>query len=71
MAKSLVSDQVREMSEKSATTTPENPEATTPHKKSREESSLWEGDHSDSPLSTSDVDREMEQFLGLPRLPHS
>jgi len=72
-AKSLVLDRVKEMTE-----TPEGSEssdgvAPPPHKKPRKESSLWEDfeRESDSPLSTSDAEREIEQYLPLPRLPHS
>ena len=74
MTKFLLLDQMREMSEKSATTIPEGCEGTQPCKKLRKESSLWEdfeSDYSDFSLSTSDAEREIEQFLSLPRLPHS
>lgn len=68
-AKSLVLDKVKEM-----TQTSEETEAEAPRKKPRKESSLWEdfeSDNSDSPLSISRAERELEQCLPLPRLPHS
>ena len=56
------------------TQTSEETEAEAPRKKPRKESSLWEdfeNDNSDSPLSISRAERELEQYLPLPRLPHS
>ena len=68
-AKSLVLDKVKETPE----TQSEGSEGVVPNKKPRKDSSLWEDfeSESDSPLSTSNAEREIEQYLPLPRLPHS
>ena len=65
IAKSLVLDKVKEMNKKSGDS--ENLEGVAPRKKPRKESCLWEafekGDDSDTPLSTSDAEREIKQYF--------
>ena len=81
MAKSKVIEDAKKIAEvkDNPSTTPsssnEDPEEVTVRcKKCKKESSLWEDfdkDDSDSPIVTTEAERELEQYLSIPRLLHS
>ena len=75
IAKSLVLQELKEMYKSdSQSLSQDSEENAAPSKRSRKESSLWDkfdDDQSDSPHLLSDTERELEQYLPLPRVPHS